>query len=326
MEDADRHTLSQLLSAIRAAAEDPSLDWARPPVALTGGFWAQLWRIQLTARTGPLAGDLVARVMPNPDVARRETAVQAHLADQGFPTPAVRLWSPPGAHLDRAWMVMDHAPGQPLLASLSGPAALIRLPGLARSMPRRLAQHAATLHTIDPGPLHDLPGPADLLGRIGNQVATIDQPDLTTLADHLDRHRPGPGRPVVCHGDLHPFNILTHPEGDTVLDWSSALIADPACDLAYTGLLLRHPPLHGPGALQPLIEAAGRALTGRLITSYQRVAARPVDPDQFRWFTDLHLLRIKAEVATWETAGELEVRRHHPFVALTRVESPLRDR
>ena len=41
MDDA-RQTLAGLLSAIRSAAADPSLEWAHPPTTLTGGFWAQM--------------------------------------------------------------------------------------------------------------------------------------------------------------------------------------------------------------------------------------------------------------------------------------------
>ena len=41
---------------------------------------------------------------------------------------------------------------------------------------------------------------------------------------------------MICHGDLHPFNILTHPHGDTVLLAGDEVLAivrtDVASDLA----------------------------------------------------------------------------------------------
>jgi aminoglycoside phosphotransferase (APT) family kinase protein len=44
---------------------------------------------------------------------------------------------------------------------------------------------------------------------------------------------------VVCHGDFHPFNILTQ-EGKVsgVLDWSGFLISDPAYDIGITNVLV----------------------------------------------------------------------------------------
>ena len=39
-------TLSQLLAAVRTAADDSSIAWDRKPETLTGGFWAEMWRVQ----------------------------------------------------------------------------------------------------------------------------------------------------------------------------------------------------------------------------------------------------------------------------------------
>ena len=67
----------------------------------------------------------------------------------------------------------------------------------------------------------------------------IDRPDLTTAAERPPAGTDPPSdASVICHGDLHPFNILTHPDGDTVLDWSATRIAHPAYDIAFTHLLL----------------------------------------------------------------------------------------
>jgi aminoglycoside phosphotransferase (APT) family kinase protein len=255
--------------------------------------------------------------MPNAEVAARETAVQAHLADAGYPTPKVHLAAGPGTELDQAWMVMDLAPGQPLLAGLSGASALLRLPQIARNLPDTLAQHAATLHGLDPTPLlsklTDAPAP---LERIHAQAMLTGRSDLESVAAWLDRNRPSAGQPAICHGDLHPFNILTAPTGDTVLDWSTAAIADPAYDMAFTRFLLSHPPLPAPRALRPVIGAAGHQLARRLILSYNRLAAKPLDPAQLDWHTNLHLLRILTEVGSWEAQGETDQHLGHPFLTI----------
>ena len=61
---------------------------------------------------------------------------------------------------------------------------------------------------------------------------------------------------VVCHGDLHPFNILDHGGALVVVDWTGAVVADPCFDLAFTELLLANPPLALPKQLAPVGAAA----------------------------------------------------------------------
>ncbi len=311
------NTLEDLLAAIRSAATQPDLEWAQPPEVLVGGFWAQMWRVRLAGAHGDLSGDLVVRVMPHSADGARETATQTHLANVGYPTPAVHLAAAPGTELDRAWMLMDFAPGKPLLAGLSGPAALLGLPRVAHQMPDQLARHAAMLHKIDAGPLRtDEDQIAALVRGIRDQCQTIDRSDLADVATWLGHHRPPVGSTVICHGDLHPFNVLTDPSGDTVLDWSSTRIADPAYDVAFAHLLLSQPPLTAPRLIKPMISVTGRVLARRLLRSYDRAADTPVDPAQMDWFTLIHALRMVTELNTWRAQDEVEQHSGHPFLSL----------
>ena len=305
----------QLLAAIQTAASEPGLSWARPPQTLTGGFWAEMWRVRLAGATHPLDGELVARIMPDADVAARETIVQRHLASVGYPTPVVHLAAGPGPDLDRAWMLMDLAPGKPLLADLSGPGALLRLPSIARRMPKRLAEHAAALHDIDPEPLRAIgTDPEAQFAQL--EAQTVGNAFLEAIVEWLRESRPQADRNTVCHGDLHPFNVLADATGDTVLDWSSAQLADPAFDIAYTRLLIGHPPLAAPRALKPLINAAGKALARRFTSAYNKAAAHPVDPTKLEWFSTLHALGILVEIETWRRQGEFDQHLDHPFLML----------
>lgn len=326
-------TLDQLLNAIRATAGHADLTWADAPNPLTGGFWAQMWRVRLDGAPPELSGDLVARVMPDARAAARETVVQDQLARAGFATPAVRLAATAGPDLDRAWMLMDFASGEPLLANLSGASALLRLPQIARGMPDRLATIAATLHAVDPTPvataLRELDTDAGgtgasgggdevavRLARLGDQVRGFDLADLVELTEWLEHRRPVGGRRVVCHSDLHPFNVLSAPDGDTVVDWSGALVAPPAFDLAFTSLLLGHPPLAAPRGVQPVVNLAGRALARRFLRTYAVRSGVPIPADELEWYTLLHILRILTEVATWQAHGELDDHAGHPFLSL----------
>jgi len=312
----DDETLPKLLEAIRVASGQPDLDWARAPEPVSGGFWAQIWRVRLTT-DGPLGGQLVARVMPDAQTAARETSIQTHLASVGYPTPVVYLAAAPGPELAKAWMLMDHAPGAPMLTDLSGAGAITNLPRLARALPDQLARQMAALHAIDPTPIADSSGSVgDLLRRIHDQAEGIDRRDLTRIAEHLLEREPAGGPVAICHGDLHPFNVLSHPDGDTVLDWSTSLIANPAYDIALTRLLLTHPPLDTPRLLQPIVSSAGRMLARRFTRTYLRHTSKSIDENHAEWFHSLHGLRVVGEVASWSASGDLDVRSGHPFLTL----------
>ena len=113
---------------LRAATWTPTLAFDSPPGRLTGGFWAELVAFRLRGAPYGWQGDLVARVMPDPRIAAKETAIQTQVAAQGFPTPSVHLAGGPDDGLGRAFMVMDHAKGRPLLGGLGGLGAVAALP------------------------------------------------------------------------------------------------------------------------------------------------------------------------------------------------------
>jgi aminoglycoside phosphotransferase (APT) family kinase protein len=100
---------------------------------------------------------------------------------------------------------------------------------------------------------------------------------------------------VICHGDLHPFNVLADASGLTVLDWTGAILGDPCFDVALTELLLANPPLPLPRPLAPVVRAAGRLLARRFIAAYRR--ANPAVPlDGLPWFRALHSARVLIDV------------------------------
>jgi aminoglycoside phosphotransferase (APT) family kinase protein len=256
--------------------------------------------------------DVVLRVVPHPEMGAKEIAVQAALAQAGAPTPTVHLTGPAGGPLGDAWAVMDLAPGEPLLAGLDGAAALRQLPRILARLPAQLADTMAAVHRIDPGPLVlrvraaaptvaltldelwlPLRAGAELTGR--NDLADA----LDTLADHPPPH----GETVLCHGDLHPFNLLRDGERISVLDWTAALVAPPAYDVALTWLLLRYPPLAAPPALRPIVGAGATVLARRFLHSYRR-ANPTADLTNLDWYTALHATRILIDLATWQNTDD----------------------
>ena len=104
-----------------------------------GGFWAELFSFSLANPPDAWPAELVARLMPDPETARKERIVQTAVAGAGFPTPFVRVSGGPDCGLGRAFMVMDRAAGRSALAGLDGRLTLAAVPRLLRQVPGSLA-------------------------------------------------------------------------------------------------------------------------------------------------------------------------------------------
>src|SRR5580693_3842362 len=183
----------RLLTALRSVTGSDFLAYARAPGPLTGGFWAELFGFSLAQPPDGWPHDLVARLMPEANTARRETLIQAAVAAAGFPTPVVRAAGEPDDGRGRAFMVMDRAPGAPLLSGLSLAGALGRGPALFGEIPRLLASTMARLHALDPEPVRgQLEASAAAIGSVGSMLAMMREraaefgrPDLAQAAQWL---------------------------------------------------------------------------------------------------------------------------------------------
>jgi aminoglycoside phosphotransferase (APT) family kinase protein len=222
--------LERLVGVLRSATDTPGLEYEHRPEPLRGGFWAELWSFSLANPPDGWPAELVARLMPDPGLALKETIVQRAVAAAGFPTPQVRAAGGPDAGLGRAFMVMDRAAGGPLLAGLDGALNPAAVPRLLHEIPDLLATSMARLHALDPGLVHGeleqvraVPVTTDgLLRALTQFAAESGRQDLTGAARWLADHPPAPAAEVICHGDLHPFNLLADGDRVTVLDWSAA--------------------------------------------------------------------------------------------------------
>jgi aminoglycoside phosphotransferase (APT) family kinase protein len=306
---------------LRVTAGRPDLEYARPPEALRGGFWAELLSFSLVRPPDRWPAELVARLMPDPRPARKETIVQRAMAAAGYPTPPVRASGGPDDGLGRAFMVMDRAPGRPALAGLDGGLTRAGVLGVLQA-PGLLATAMARLHALDPelvrGELEQVrevpvtvPALLAVLARLAGESG---RPDLAGAAGWLADHPPRPAADVICHGDLHPFNLLADGSQVTVLDWSSALLAPRAYDVGFTTLLLREPPLRVPGWQRPLVRWFGRVLARRFLRGYQRRATATVEPGELRWYQAVICLRALVEVGGWVHDGTAGSRGGHPWL------------
>ena len=342
--------LDEALAGLRSVYGD-HLTVTAAPGQLTGGFWAEMWALELAYPGRELPDRVVLRLAPNAEHSAKETAIQRGVAAAGFPTPRI-FASGPGTPAGsqgnatsgtRSWNVMEFAPGEPLLAGLSGFGALVKLPRLARVLPVQLAQVMAQLHALDistldigPAPAAPAPAPSDpqpdstgtvqdthcdavagILKHFSQRSQAIGDDSLMHAVHWLEAKRPSNTKLVMCHGDLHPFNVLHHDGQLIVLDWTAAQVADPAFDVTYTALLLASPPLQAPRAVMPIINAAARALSRRFIRCYQRHSGtQPIAPQRFDWFTTLHHVRMLLEIAEWRHAGVLKDHQGHPYLTM----------
>jgi len=87
-----------------------------------------------------------------------------------------------------------------------------------------------------------------LVSKIRRAAATID----ASLGRALEFLPPPVSSPRLCHGDLHPSNVILGPDGPMIVDWFDASRGDPIADVARSSVTLlgdgTNPPAHLPGA------------------------------------------------------------------------------
>jgi aminoglycoside phosphotransferase (APT) family kinase protein len=307
-----------LLRVVSAHAGAPQA-FAQRPTPMTGGYWAAIYSFELTEPPEELRGPLVLRVMPSPEGAVVETIVQRAVANHGYPTPRVLIDGFDEA-LGGTFMVMQRVEGVALLAGLSIGRTLWTLPKTVRRVASQLSVASVQLHDLDSRPVIDALEEAGVditslgvAGRINEIRAAAETPvaGFDELLTWLDRRRPAMTPAVVCHGDIHPFNMLmTADDSFYVLDWTNANICRRELDVGFTAALLQCAPIEVPSIARKPFGALTGALARRFIDTYRRMA--PINLDVVEWFEVLQYGRCLAAVATTSTDDAI-VGASHPF-------------
>jgi thiamine kinase len=103
-----------------------------------------------------------------------------------------------------------------------------------------------------------------LVSKIRRTAATVD----ASFARALELLPPAVGTPRLCHGDLHPSNVILGRDGPMLVDWFDASRGDPIADVARSSLTLlsdgASPPEHLPGADRATLGALTDAYLARL--------------------------------------------------------------
>jgi aminoglycoside phosphotransferase (APT) family kinase protein len=109
-------------------------------------------------------------------------------------------------------------------------------PAMLPTLVEELVGLQATIQAA--GPIGGLP---DLVARLHGK---IDEAAQVSDAERLEAHElltGMPGGDALCHGDMHPANILLSRRGWIVVDWFDAAIGHRDADLARSSLLMRPP-------------------------------------------------------------------------------------
>jgi len=199
---------------------------------------------------------------------------------------------------------------------------LRRGPALFDEIPKLLASTMARLHTLDPEPVRDelqaagavMVSVGSMLAVVGQRAAEFGRPDLAEAAQWLIDHPARPAPDVICHGDLHPFNVLRDGDRITLLDWSTALLAPRPYDVAFTSLALSEAALGEPAWLRPSVRWMGRRLAARFVGSYEKSTGVVIDRAELTWYQAVVCLRSLVEVSGWAQSGQLEAHRGHPWL------------
>lgn len=319
------HLLNVITAELATARSSPPpvapVTFATKPAPMSGGFWASLYSFELANAPDGWRGGLVLRVMPNADAAAKEIIVQTALARQGYNTPMVTM-SGDDQTLGGAFMIMHRAEGRSPLGGLKIGRDLLGLRRTLAELPKLLARVAVDLHTVDPEPVAGalraagivLPplGDAHYRGLVIAAGAETAAVGFDRLDAWFSANQPSVDKPVVCHGDLHPFNILVAADGTvTVLDWTNANLCPAEFDVGFTTAFLRCAPIGVPSFVRPVTQRLMSRLAARFVAAYS--VRRPVRREVMRWYEALQYARCLAEVAIARENPGGNIGSAHPF-------------
>ena len=174
-------------------------------------------------------GDRALKLYLNapPGEVDNEARFQRFACDAGLPVPAVygvHIWDDGASALEMAYI-----DGQPLLR-----------PGM-RSEDRNLAiaelvRLQVQVHATDGTGLRSQTDyfKWQVERNLAGAEHALTRERLLTLIDKLDT-----GRTALCHGDLHPLNVLFDGERHWIIDWVDATAGDPLADACHTYLVIK---------------------------------------------------------------------------------------
>jgi Ser/Thr protein kinase RdoA (MazF antagonist) len=223
-----------------------------------------------------------------PEIPRHWAALEADITrrvhEAGLPVPAsdgvVEVDGRPAVVLERIegasmWTEMRRSPAD-----------------VARLVEDLVDLQSAVLAT---GPLEGMP---DLVSRLHAKIdEAVQLPEAERGAAH-DLLAGQPTGTALCHGDMHPANLLRAAHGWTIVDWFDAAIGPAAADIARSTLLM--PPSSEVDSATRHLDGATADVLGSLHDAYlASVRRRGLIEDSFgAWEATLAVARMSEPVQT----------------------------
>ena len=277
-----------LLRFLRNEFDSPKLQLAQPLSPLAGGYENTICGLQLTNGPAFLSRALVLRVFSKnrkPSNLRWESILHETLNRPDFPVPKIHCICADTSILGSEFLLMDCVPGKQLITE-----PVVRMHEL-------LAETHAKLHAI---PIQPIREKLKSLKISDNQFGIAyrlnwlrelanKNPSLNKLVQWLADNRPAESDALsVCHIDFHGFNVLVdNHQVSGILDWSDAIIADPAYDVANTMMLLTIPGKHLAADWQHLLDPNSPTMNPEEMADIylQRyLSLRPLDLSRFTYY------------------------------------------
>jgi aminoglycoside phosphotransferase (APT) family kinase protein len=111
-----------------------------------------------------------------------------------------------------------------------------------------------------------LDGVPDLVARLTGKIAEADQLPAAEREEARSLLGSLPAGEALCHGDMHPANLLRSPRGWVIVDWFDAAVGHPTADLARSSLLM--PPASAVGSANRHLDGATAQLLEHLHEAY----------------------------------------------------------
>lgn len=197
----------------------------------------------------------------------------------GIPTPAI------GEIIDinkRYGVIFERIDGPSMLTQM------MTHPWQVTRFARLLAKLQATIHDCKAPELRPL---KETLKKV------IESSDILTASVKevvLQRLQRLPDDDALCHGDLHPENVIMSSHGPMIIDWSNGLRGDPMADVARTWLLIcMGEPM--PGTRRRWLIVISRAIYYNLYLKRYRQLHPFVDEELTTWKLLMVVVRLTAE-------------------------------
>lgn len=152
-----------------------------------------------------------------------------------------------------------------------------------------------------------------LTTRLGRKIGEAKQLSEAERAEALGMLKKSPLGTALCHGDMHPANIVMAARGMVIVDWFDAAVGHAGADLARSSLLLR--PAESEASRASHLDGATDEFLGLVHCAYLAALARRqlIDVALFtEWEAILAVARMSEPVPTadlvriwqrWRSAG-----------------------